>query len=344
MFELEKRGNMKLLFRIILIALILIELVVIVYSFKAIYELSILRKRVLGEATIVPIRKENLIISSSSRLKYFYEPPPSVIQTDNPGWLPNAVKYTINNDTLNERFNYSVKKPPAVFRIITLGDSYTFGHYINTKDNWTEQLEDMLNKNCVTSAIHHYEIINLGESGYDVAYAAHRLSTRGMKYKPDLIIYFESGFGFSRIRELSEPLITKFKKAYSFNDIQNTEEQYIDSLVWKQAEKEIHEKYSAVQIFEEIHKSWRELLLSRNQTKVLISTFNSINLMDSAKLKLWTMGYSNVSIFSGVRDIFKSNAALQDGHPSVKGHTIIANDTYEYLTTKDVIKCSSIFN
>ena len=59
-------------------------------------------------------------------------------------WGPNKGTYTINNDSLNERFNYSENKDKNTFRIITLGASYTYGLYVDTKNNWTEILEDIL--------------------------------------------------------------------------------------------------------------------------------------------------------------------------------------------------------
>ena len=58
-----------------------------------------------------------------------------------------------------------IKKNKDTFRIITLGDSFTFGMYINTKDNWTELLEDKLNSDMGCKNISMFEVINLGVGG-----------------------------------------------------------------------------------------------------------------------------------------------------------------------------------
>src|SRR4030067_1940185 len=42
-----------------------------------------------------------------SNLKYFYEPKAKNTIIEKPDWLDNSATYTINSDTLNERFEYS---------------------------------------------------------------------------------------------------------------------------------------------------------------------------------------------------------------------------------------------
>ena len=72
---------------------------------------------------------------------------------------------------------------------MTLGDSFTFGVYVNTEDNWTELLEDKLNsiKNICPNT-DHFEVINLGVGGYDIEYAAKRYINRGKVYNPNIIL------------------------------------------------------------------------------------------------------------------------------------------------------------
>jgi hypothetical protein len=49
---------------------------------------------------------------------------------------PYQAVYTLNNEGFNERFDYSVKKPKDVFRILVIGDGNAFGFLVNTQDNW----------------------------------------------------------------------------------------------------------------------------------------------------------------------------------------------------------------
>jgi hypothetical protein len=140
------------------------------------------------------IDKENVILQEEPDFKYYWKFESNTEIIDKPEWLPYKVKYTINADGLNERFDYSIEKPDNTFRILTLGDSFTFGLFVDTKDNWTELLEDKLNNELRNTCNYKkFEVINLGLSGFDIAYISKRYEDIGAKYKPDLIIFFESG-------------------------------------------------------------------------------------------------------------------------------------------------------
>jgi len=132
--------------------------------------------------------------------RYFYEPDPKK-QEKVLKQIPYPEDYTINKDTLNERFDYSREKLADVFRIVVLGDSMTFGLLVETKDNWTEKMEDLLNQHIVDPKIKKIEVINLGVHGYDIPYEVERFRRRGPKYKPDLVLWFVSNGNFYQFNE-----------------------------------------------------------------------------------------------------------------------------------------------
>lgn len=124
-----------------------------------------------------------------SRFKYFWQPKADSLEHPNPQLTFSKVKNRLNADGLNDRFNYSVKKPKDTFRIMVLGGSEAYGQYVDTKDNWTELLEDDLNKNLSCAPYKKVEVINLGMYGYDIAYSVERFFLKGKKYHPDMIIF-----------------------------------------------------------------------------------------------------------------------------------------------------------
>ena len=138
-------------------------------------------------------------------LKYFYEPKANSSEEIKKSWLPYVAKYTINNDALNERFNYDIQKKEDVFRIITLGDSFTFGQNVSTDRNWTELLEDYLNTHQICNKVKKYEVINLGVYSYDTQYEVERYRIRGQKYNPDLVVW--TFIDLERINEQMIPLV-----------------------------------------------------------------------------------------------------------------------------------------
>lgn len=331
---------MKYLFKITLAVIVFFECTVFVFIGYRMYLQKKNRANTLGAITVIPVRKENFISSPSAEFQYFYEPLPSTQQEDAPVWLPYKAVYSINSDTLNDRYDYNVEKQSNVFRIITLGDSFTFGHFVSTNDNWTERLEDLLNVQCVVRDKDKIEVINMGERGYDVQYIAHRYNLRGAKYHPDLIIWLESGSGFERLTELYAPLIRKyeqFRYQTEKNELKPEQDYY---LVWTKAQEEIMKKYSQEQISEQIHESWLSFFKAKANTKTIIATFSNISSQKKAKLRLWTKGQPNTSLYFEIRDINDQDGALVDGHPNRKGHAIIAEDILSYLKETNLVECS----
>lgn len=79
-----------------------------------------------------PIQKGSILFPKK-QLKYFYEPTPNSTRYLDREWIttlgytPNTiVRYKINNDGLNQIPNYPATKSTGIYRIITLGDSFTF--------------------------------------------------------------------------------------------------------------------------------------------------------------------------------------------------------------------------
>ncbi|MFA5136790.1 MAG: hypothetical protein WC489_05345 [Patescibacteria group bacterium] len=142
------------------------------------------RKNSMGLMTSISPIKQESIQKSSSNIKFFYEPKPNTIIKFNHAWLPDAVTYTFNDDSLNERTNYEINKEDKTYRIVTLGDSFTFGQNISTEYNWTELLENELNANYLCSQINKYEVINLGVFSYDTQYEVERYRLRGTNIIP----------------------------------------------------------------------------------------------------------------------------------------------------------------
>lgn len=95
-----------------------------------------------------------------------------------------AVTYRINSLGLrNEEF--SPQKPQNTFRILMLGDSYTFGIGVELEQTFSKQLEKILNEGHPKRKI---EVINAGVSSYSPIIEYLFLVTKGLSYQPDLVI------------------------------------------------------------------------------------------------------------------------------------------------------------
>lgn len=274
-------------------------------------------------------------------LKYFYEPKSNSIDKVNE-WSPYQGVYTINSDSLNERFDYSVEKSEKTYRIITLGDSFTYGLYVDTKDNWPERLEDLLNKNIKCSNINKFEVINLGMQGYDVQYEAYRFEKRGEKYNPDLTLWFIKLNNFYQVNEIMLPKVKQFQDEMQKN---GTLDQYIKKgqyyVPWGKALTATYNSLGETKILK-LLSGFIQGFDKNYKNNLILMTFSDTDkkykqiLIDAAQKRKKTY------VFDRVTNTYKIDGYhfSTDWHPNQNGHQKIAEDIYGYLIKSKLIPCN----
>ena len=85
----------------------------------------------------------------------------------------------------NRDANYSEEKEAGVFRVIVIGDSFTYGGKVQFDDTLPKRLERMLNLNEKQRKV---EVLNWGIPGYSSAQEVTLMSRAVKYYHPDLII------------------------------------------------------------------------------------------------------------------------------------------------------------
>lgn len=320
-------GKAKLL---ILISICGLELVTIGVLVVKIYRVAKYKQKVLGETIVNPINKDFLIFPKESEFKHYHLLEPNQVEEEQPEWLPEKARYAFNADGLNERFDYPVEKEANTFRILTLGDSFTFGHYVNTQDNWPEQLETFFQNRQLCDRPMKFEVINLGMRGFDIPYLVKRYKEVGHKYQPDLIIWFEIGTGFVRLNELT------------FSEVEQCGvEHSVDYQCEKVIYRELVEKVGEAEVFNVQKKALDSFFETVGPTKVIFFTFANLEAKYQKMLATWRGDRSNILISSSIPDIFTMGGVLPDSHPNKKGHTIIAEAVFSYLQDNpSLIQCN----
>lgn len=322
----------------LVLLIVFIELSTIVAIGLNIYKKRISRN-VLGASSYSVLSKNDIIASPSANLKYYYEYQPDIVSQDTSEWLYGKVSYTINKDTFNDLNNYSVEKPSDVFRIITLGDSFTFGQGVNTRDNWTERLENELNNKTQCNSNKKFEVINLGMPGYGVDYISNRYKLRGEKYNPDIIIWLESGADFDRVYELLGSYIKKYSESMTEQEKVTEQNKGNYYPVWQKANEDLYKNYSYSDLSKMVGEFWKNFLSDRGDKPVLISTFSDISDDKKTQLKEWIDDQKGISFYDSIPLVDSSKLKLKDGHPNVKGHQIIADSLFEYIKN-NLISCN----
>jgi hypothetical protein len=153
-----------------------------------------LRKRIAFVCVVIFLTF--LILESMARLFIPYtntEPvvPNNIKQFDPTlGWAykPNSSGISINSKGLRDN-ETDYKKPEGIFRIVLLGDSFTFGFGVPIEKHFSTILEGYFQN---------VEVINMGVSGFGVDQELIYLQEEGFRYEPDLVIAFVATYGDHR--------------------------------------------------------------------------------------------------------------------------------------------------
>ena len=97
-----------------------------------------------------------------------------------------GVPVSINSAGLRDR-EFSLEKPPGVYRVMMLGDSTTFGWGVRQEDTAAKFLERKLNE-ALPPGFNHAEMMNTGVGNYDTVQEVTYYETIGWKYHPDLVV------------------------------------------------------------------------------------------------------------------------------------------------------------
>lgn len=97
-----------------------------------------------------------------------------------------GVPVSINSEGLRDR-EFSLEKPPGVYRVMMLGDSTTFGWGVRQEDTAAKFLERKLSA-ALPAGYSGVEVMNAGVGNYDTVQEVTYYETIGWKYHPDLVV------------------------------------------------------------------------------------------------------------------------------------------------------------
>ena len=302
------------------IFLISVQIIIISLLSHQIYKKQ---KNILGETAVNPIKK-NLIFPKEGELKYFYEPKPNIKYN----W--HGTFYYINNDGLHELKDYSVEKPKDTFRIITLGDSFTFGLLVSDEENWAAVLEKIVNSNIICTPTKKIEVINLGVEGYDFEYEIARFNKRGKKYNPDLVILMN--VDFLRIREL---MVKEQEKIWpTITLLPTPNDDRYKYFYWRLVFQSYLNKYSKDEIIN-YQTTLLKKFINENQLPILF-----VNVQNQKEFnQIFSSLADNQRVFFKEIIYTKEMKLPDDGHPSPFGHKIIAQEILAFLLKNHLIPC-----
>lgn len=279
--------------------------------------------------------------SHSGELHFFFEPKAGEVIKDDLSWMGKGynytVEYSINSDTLNQVSEVSIEKSKSNFRIITLGTSYTFGSFVNTQENYSSLLHNLLSKNC--NKITKFDVINLGVAGYDISYSVERFRKRGLKYKPDLVVWFLTDPDFQRFTDL---LLPQVKTILDKNKITNKNQQLLNDNgyypYWREANSRVLRLLGGKP--NALRKQGENISrLFQDYEGIVIFVGQGLRRENISLLQQIVNENKSAYLYNNVSSFYETENELPDHHPNSRGHEIIASEIKDYLTENNFIPC-----
>ncbi|MDH3975866.1 MAG: SGNH/GDSL hydrolase family protein [Deltaproteobacteria bacterium] len=100
--------------------------------------------------------------------------------------------YRHSYDWRDRTEGYSFEKGRDVYRILSVGDSVTYGQGVSREETFSKLIEEQLNKSLQgrnNKKNRKYEVVNIGWPGLNTADEYKKFISVGVNYKPDLIIW-----------------------------------------------------------------------------------------------------------------------------------------------------------
>lgn len=287
------------------------------------------RKR---EAAVVPFTQETLL-RPESELSGFYEPKPGTKNEMAPAWLGEKIIHTINANGLRDTGEYSVEKPEDTFRIVVMGDSFTYGLFVADGETYPDKLEALLNNKTKCSAPKRFEVLNFGVPGYDAEMSAYRYRYRAEQYEPDLVLWYLIENDFNESASFGQSLWQDIKMMLAREGIpydkfaQETSEILSSDTTLAFGDKAIPDHQS------EKIGAW----VSGMSVPAVIFSDKELPKEYSAIIDRAVSANTRVTHMSALT----YTRALADGHPSSDSHRQIADEMFGYLTINHLVPCGT---
>ena len=276
-------------------------------------------------------------------------PPGLVMQHnyDRPTWPyfdeDGSVQIQINDLGFRDK-PFERKKKDGELRILTIGDSFTFGSGVRLEDSWPQVLEEMLAEDREGPV----EVIN---GGYAAGFHApdgywHWVETDGVAFDPDVLIVGFCLNDMGPVPMLAYPVVDPKTWLGGVSEILNSIQRSI-------AQEEVKKrKQDATEIIRMRPLPWENTkgglrrireVLKKNDIRLIVAVFPMISLLgeNHPYVGLHKMvgdfcaeeGIESVDLLSRFRGLDEQDLWVHatDQHPNHIGHKMIAEGVLEYL-------------
>lgn len=303
-------------FRCILAGIIVVE---------AVIGIAVVRKflrtgHILGVADIADVRHLPLV-REPGILENYYSMGRNPDASDSPPWMNGGVvRYSIQIGGVNRASPVAYEKNPGVFRLLAAGDSFTFGLYVNTADNYPSKLEASIASETHCPTVREYQVVNTGIPGYDIQFTIQHILDAGLAYDPDLIIWVIKRDDFERINQIVLGIEKSIREKRPNED---------PLTVINTAQDIFTKHYPPESILFKQEQYLEKLFTVFSKPVVFVMPSDT---PESMKNILYRVRDRHTNVYISSDWDFLPEHKLPDGHPTAEEHTRLARVIFDFLT------------
>jgi lysophospholipase L1-like esterase len=237
---------------------------------------------------------------------------------------------TINSQNFRDH-EYRLDKSNNTFRIIALGDSYTFGQGVEINDTYPKILEILLNSK---HNKFHYEVLNFGVPGYTMEEKVWFFKNRGLNFNPDLIILQyapDDIFEKEHLIEIKRNLYDKYIQKNNSQKIDTNFQHRITNEAYKIYMNELSQK-PFQDVWKYLKNSLEDLakITKEKNITVIVFTFEKDEYIDSLRNFSQNKNWLFLDLSKKIdKDPSKLVLNSKDYHFNSIGYKLIADEIYK---------------
>jgi lysophospholipase L1-like esterase len=254
-------------------------------------------------------------------------------------------------------YEYALNKENKTFRIIALGDSFTFGWGVELNESYPKILEKMLNEMLAPKTGIKYEVLNFGVPGYNALEKVVFFKKLGIKFNPDLIIFQYGADDIGNVTELNQVVRRIFLNYAKQNGIAEDKINHYIKVSLEKDARQIYFRELKQEKFKEalkvVQHSLEDLGNITNHSNISVLLFTPYD--DEKQLELFNFKeqkksleeiakrYKWSTLFGIMPKYFQKykwwDLILhpQDPHPSALSYKLIAEEIYKKLLKEKLI-------
>lgn len=247
----------------------------------------------------------------------------------------HLVHYKINSDGFRDE-EYSVTKPNNTFRIVVLGDSYTFGLGMQLNETLPKQLEIKLNEDTKMN----YEVLNFGVPSFNTKEEVEMLKGIGLKYQPDsVIVAFMDNDVYDN--EYNKEVYYNLSEEYKNRKLKPKQAQ-TEKLIWAEVDKRWNQRLKSMP-FEETWKIVKDpldelsVLAEKNNFEVMIFLYQGGSVYEERLKEICSEKNWYYVKFKKNIDIDDKDLSLSNYHPTPLMNRIASENIFNAILSYNLV-------